>query len=414
MLKKFVFSNVKTCRSLSTATKIKPTTGVDIISPRIGLTPDQEEYYNLAKSFSDNELKPYASKWDEEAVFPMETFKKFGELGFGAMFVADDVGGTGLSREDTSVIIEGLATGCVGTTAMLTIHNMCAGMIDKFGNAQQREEYLPQMASLDIMASYCLTEPNAGSDAGSLQTKAVLDEATNEYVINGGKCFISGAGLSNIYLVMCRTGTVADGPKGISCMIIPKDAEGLSFGADERKMGWKVQPTRQVIFENLRIPAANRLGDVGEGFKMAMAGLDGGRLNIGSCSLGAAQHCFETAVNYVKERKQFNKSIAENQAVQFKLANMAANVQSARLALRQAARLLDQKHPAAGVQCAMAKRLATDKCFDVINDALQLHGGYGYLKDYEMERYLRDVRVNQILEGTNEIMQHIVGRSIVS
>lgn len=401
-------------RSMATKTTSPAAVGVDIISPRIGLTADQEEYYNLAKNFADNELRPYAAKWDEEGTFPLETYKKFGELGFGTMFVRDDAGGTGLTRQDTSVIVEALSTGCVGTTAMLTIHNMCAGMIDKFGTEEQRQHYLPKMANLEVMASYCLTEPSAGSDAGSLQTKAVLDESTNEYVINGGKAFISGAGMSNLYVVMCRTGSSEDGPKGISCMLIPGDAPGLSFGANEKKLGWKVQPTRQVIFENVRIPAANRLGNVGQGFRMAMAGLDGGRLNIGSCSLGAAQACFEMAVNYVKERKQFGKPIGDNQGLQFKLVEMATKIQSSRLALRNAAHLLDIAHPAATVQCAMAKRLATNHGFDVCNDALQLHGGYGYLVDYDVERYLRDVRVHQILEGTNEIMAHIVGRSIVS
>jgi len=400
--------------AVSTRTFASAASGVDIVSPRIGLTPEQEEYYSLAKQVADSELKPFAAEWDRTSVFPLDTFKKFGELGFGAMFVRGDVGGTGLTRQDTSVIVEALSTGCVGTTAMLTIHNMCAGMIDKFGSEEHRQHYLPKLASMDLVASYCLTEPGSGSDAGSLQTKAELDEATNEYVINGGKAFISGGGMSDIYLVMCRTGTPADGAKGISCIIIPKGTPGLSFGNDERKLGWHVQPTRQLIFENLRVPAANVLGTKGHGFKMAMAGLDGGRINIGSCSLGAAQACFEIAVDYVKERKQFGKHIGTNQALQFKLANMAQNIQVSRLALRNAAHLMDTGHPAATAQCAMAKRLATDKGFEVCNDALQLLGGYGYLSDYHVERYLRDCRVHQILEGTNEIMQHIVGRSIVA
>eukprot|EP00602_Paraphysomonas_sp_CaronLab_P005343 CAMPEP_0185017980 /NCGR_PEP_ID=MMETSP1103-20130426/832_1 /TAXON_ID=36769 /ORGANISM="Paraphysomonas bandaiensis, Strain Caron Lab Isolate" /LENGTH=411 /DNA_ID=CAMNT_0027547615 /DNA_START=19 /DNA_END=1254 /DNA_ORIENTATION=+ len=387
--------------------------GSDIISPLIGLNDDQKEFYTLAKGFADKEMAPYAAKWDEEAVFPRDTLQKCAELGFGGIFVKEDVGGSALSRLDTTVIVEALATGCVGTTAMLTIHNMCAGMIDKFGSPEQRQQWLPKMCTLDTMASYCLTEPGSGSDAASLQTTAVIDpKYPDHYTINGGKAFISGAGMSDLYVVMCRTG--GSGPRGISCLLVPKDTPGLSFGADEKKMGWKVQPTRQVIFEDCRVPVSNRLGDEGQGFAMAMTGLDGGRLNIGACSLGAAQASFDIALGYIKERKQFSKAISEYQATQFKVADMAANINVMRLSLRNAAALLDEGHPAATAHCAMAKRTATDYGFNVVNDALQLHGGYGYLKDYHIERYLRDCRVHQILEGTNQIMSHIVGRSLVA
>lgn len=388
--------------------------GNDLISPLIGLSDDQQVFYNLAKQFAENELAPYAAQWDEKGEFPVETFKKFGGLGFGGIFVKEDVGGSAMTRADTTVIVEALATGCVGTTAMLTIHNMCAGMIDKFGSDEQRQAWLPELCSLEKMASYCLTEPSSGSDAASLATTATINPSNpNEYILNGGKAFISGAGLSDIYLVMCRTNDVK-GPKGITCIMVPKDTPGLSFGADERKMGWRVQPTRQVIFEDARVPVSNRLGSEGQGFTMAMTGLDGGRLNIGACSLGAAQASYELAVAYIKERKQFNSAISSYQATQFKVAKMASNINNMRLALRSAATLLDQQHPAATIHCAMAKKTATDLGFEVVNDALQLHGGYGYLKDYQIERFLRDCRVHQILEGTNEIMSHIAGRALLA
>jgi len=395
------------------STRPKTATGLEVVDPTIGLTADQAEFYNLARSFADKEFRPFANKWDEDHYFPIDTYRKCADLGLGGISVRDDYGGSGLSRLENMTIIEGLATGCVGTTAMLTIHNLCVGMVDKFGNEEQRAKYLPGLCSMETLASYCLTEPGSGSDASSLRTSAKLDPATNEYVINGGKAFISGAGMSDIYLVMCRTGE-GSGANAISCIMIPKTAPGVSFGANERKMGWSCQPTRQITFEDVRVPVANRLGAEGQGFKMAMAGLDGGRISIGACSLGAAQACFEIALNYVKERKQFGKSIAEYQATQFKLADMAGKIVTARLALRNAARLLDEGHPAATAHCALAKKIATDQGFEVCNEALQLHGGYGYLKDYSVERYLRDCRVHQILEGTNEIMRHIVGRAIVS
>mmetsp|Transcript_31063 Transcript_31063/g.23102 ORF Transcript_31063/g.23102 Transcript_31063/m.23102 type:complete len:417 (+) Transcript_31063:41-1291(+) len=412
-LRIFRKASVPTFRYLATATKAPPATGLAVIDPLIGLSSDQQEFYQLARSFADEQLRPYAQKWDEEGIFPLDTYRKFGDLGFGGIFVKDDVGGSGLSRVETVTIVEALSTGCVGTAAMLTIHNMCAGMIDKFGNEEQRQYYLPKLCKMELLASYCLTEPGSGSDASSLITNAQFDPSTNEFVLNGGKAFISGAGQSDIYLVMCRTSS-NPGPGGISCLIVPKDAKGVSFGSLEKKMGWNVQPTRQIIFEDVRIPVANRLGPEGHGFKMAMAGLDGGRLSIGACSLGAAQACFELALQYTKERKQFKKSIAEYQATQFKLADMAGKIVTARLALRSAAKLLDEGHPAATAHCALAKKIATDQGFEVCNEALQMHGGYGYLKDYQIERYVRDCRVHQILEGTNEIMRHIVGRAIVS
>jgi len=396
-----------------TATRYSTRRGLSaLVTPTLGLTVDQAEFYSVARSFADRELKPNAAAWDEKSEFPLATFERFGELGFAGIIVKDDVGGSGLTRVDNTVIVEALATGCVGTTAMLTIHNMCGGMIDRFGTPTQRQEWLPGLCSLKTKASYCLTEPGSGSDAASLSTKATLDTNSNEYVLSGSKAFISGAGLSDVYLVMCRTG--GNGPKGVSCLLVPKDSPGLSFGANEKKMGWKVQPTRQVIFEEVRVPAANLLGGKeGQGFKMAMTGLDGGRLSIGACSLGAAQACFELALAYTKERKQFGKSISDNQAVQFKLADMAGKILSSRLALRHAAALLDAGDPAATVHCALAKKIATDYGSEVCNDALQLHGGYGYLADYQVERFVRDTRVHQILEGTNEIMRVIVGRALV-
>eukprot|EP00941_MAST-03F_sp_MAST-3F-sp1_P000119 g119.t1 len=388
----------------------------DVASASFGLSDEQIEFQTLAKSFADQELAPFAEKWDQEHHFPYKTLQEAAALGFGAVFVDPEVGGTGLSRLDGSIIFEALSSGCPSTTAYLTIHNMCAGMIDKFGNAEQRKRFLPKLASLEYCSSYCLTEPGAGSDAASLATKARkdVDENGNEvYVLNGEKAFISGGGRSDLYLVMARTG--GKGPKGISCFAVEsKEVKGLSFGKQEKKMGWNSQPTAAVVFEDCVVPATNRIGEEGQGFVMAMAGLDGGRINIASCSLGAAQASFDHAREHVKVRKQFGKPIAENQHVQFELARMATDLQSSRLMVRQAASMLDEGHPAATAFCSMAKRQVTDACFDVCNKALQLHGGYGYLKDYPLERYLRDVRVHQILEGTNEVMQVIVSRNVLS
>jgi alkylation response protein AidB-like acyl-CoA dehydrogenase len=385
------------CFLSSTVTKLPQAVGVEAISPTIGLNDDQKEFYTLARSFADQQLRPGAPKWDEEHTFPVDIYEKTAELGFAGLFVKEDVGGSALSRVDTVVVVEALATGCVGTTAMLTIHNMCAGMIDKFGSEEQRQKFLPDICTLKTKLSYCLTESGSGSDAAAMRTTARLDSETNEYVVNGGKAFISGAGMSDFYLEMCKTMNPMTKKQGVSCLIIPKDAKGVSFGGLEKKMGWNCQPTRQVIFEEVRVPVENRLGEEGQGFKMAMAGLDGGRLSIGACSLGAAQACFEIALQYTKERKQFNKAISEYQATQFKFADMAGKILSSLLVLRHAAALLDAGDPSATAHCAMAKTIATDNGFIVCNEALQMLGGYGYLKDYHIERYVQDCRVHQIL-----------------
>lgn len=382
----------------------------EAVSPVMGLESDQKEYYELAKHFADKELAPHAAKWDAEEIFPVETLRAAAGLGFGAIFAREDVGGSQLTRLDGSVIFEALAGGCTSTAAYLTIHNMCGWMIDTFGSEEQRQRWLPEMASLAKFSSYCLTEPNSGSDAASLSTKAVRDG--DHYVINGSKAFISGGGFSDLYLVMCRTG--GKGPGGISCILVEKGTPGLSFGANEKKMGWKSQPTALVHLEDVRVPASQLIGKEGDGFKYAMRGLDGGRINIATCSVGAAQACMEKARDYLMERKQFGRPIGDNQFLQFKLAEMAMELVSARLMVRQAAKLLDAKDPGATVMCAMAKKTATDIGFQVANEALQLHGGYGYLKDYQVERYLRDVRVHQILEGTNEIMRLIVSRALLA
>ncbi|MCV6575599.1 MAG: isobutyryl-CoA dehydrogenase [Cohaesibacter sp.] len=372
------------------------------------LSEEQRAFQQMAADFAMNEMEPHAAKWDEKSIFPIETLRAAAALGFGGIYVKDDVGGSGLSRLDAAIIFEELSKGCTSTSAYISIHNMASWMIDTFANDEQRNTWLPSLCSMEKFASYCLTEPNAGSDAGSLRTKAVRDG--DHYVLNGSKAFISGGGVADIYVVMVRTGQ--DGPKGISCMVVEKDTPGLSFGAQEVKLGWKSQPTAQVNFEECRIPVANLIGEEGQGFKIAMAGLDGGRLNIGACSLGAAQSCLDRAIDYMKERKQFGRAIAEFQALQFRVADMATELESARLMLHRAATMVDAKSAGATTQAAMAKRLATDAGFHVVNQALQLHGGYGYLRDYPIERYLRDVRVHQILEGTNEVMRLIIARDL--
>ncbi|MDD7908378.1 isobutyryl-CoA dehydrogenase [Pseudovibrio exalbescens] len=372
------------------------------------LTEEQRAIVDMASSFSAEELAPFAKEWDENSFFPVETLRKAAELGMAGLYVPSDVGGSELGRLDAALIFEELSKGCTSTAAFLSIHNMVAGMIDKFGNEELRQRFLPQMCSMGMIASYCLTEPGSGSDAAALRTRAVRDG--DEYVLNGSKAFISGAGTSDLYAVMVRTGE--EGPAGISCVIVEKGTPGLSFGANEHKMGWRSQPTAQVNFEDCRVPVANRIGEEGGGFKIAMMGLDGGRLNIGACSLGAAQACLDQAIQYMGERKQFGRNLNQFQALQFRIADMATELEAARLLLYKAASLLDQKDPSATKMAAMAKRLATDTGFKVVNDALQLHGGYGYLKDYPLERYLRDVRVHQILEGTNEIMRLIISREI--
>lgn len=373
-------------------------------------TEDQHSIRNLAAQFADEHLKPHAQKWDEQEIFPVDTMRQAATLGFASLFVDEKYGGCHLSRLEGVMIFEELAKGCVPTAAYLSIHNMVSGLIHHFGNEEQKSYFLPKLATMEWLSSYCLTEPSAGSDAGSLKTKAVLDG--DYYVVNGAKAFISGGGVSDLYLCMVRTGT--DGPRGITALLMEKNTPGLSFGKSEEKMGWRSQPTTTVMFDNCRVPVKNRLNDEGMGFKIAMAGLDGGRLNIAACSLGGAQHCLDQSLSYVKERKQFGQLLAEFQGLQFKLADMATELEAARLLVHKAAYCLSRNHPDATQLCAMAKRLATDIGFKVVNEALQLHGGYGYIKEYQIERYLRDLRVHQILEGTNEIMRLIISRKLLA
>jgi alkylation response protein AidB-like acyl-CoA dehydrogenase len=373
------------------------------------LTEDQIAIRDMAQGFAAETLAPHAVRWDEEKHFPVEEMRQAAALGMGGIYIRDDVGGSGLSRLDAAVIFEALSTGCPTVAAYISIHNMCAWMIDRYGADEQRQKYLPKLCSMEHLASYCLTEPGAGSDAAALKTRAVLDG--DHYVLDGQKQFISGAGVSDVYVVMVRTGEA--GPSGISTIVVEKGTPGLSFGANEKKMGWNAQPTRAVIFENCRVPVANRIGPEGIGFKIAMAGLDGGRLNIGACSIGGAQGVLDKALAYAQERKAFGSRIADFQALQFKLADMAIELEAARTFLWRAAAALDEKTPDATKLCAMAKRVATDTGFEVANQALQIHGGYGYLADYGIEKIVRDLRVHQILEGTNEVMRMIVARALV-
>lgn len=373
------------------------------------LTEEQNSIRDMAQSFASEELAPFAVEWDEMKHFPIDVMRKAAALGMGGIYVKDDVGGSGMSRFDAALIFEALATGCPTVSAFMSIHNMAAWMIDTYGNAEQRKNWVPSLCSMKVIASYCLTEPGAGSDAASLRTKAVRDG--DYYILDGQKQFISGSGASGIYVVMARTGEA--GPKGISTVVVEDGTPGLSFGNNEKKMGWNAQPTRAVTFENCRIPVSNRLGNEGDGFSIAMAGLDGGRLNIGACSLGGAQAALDKALRYMNERKQFGKRLNEFQALQFRIADMATELMAARTFLWWAASALDRKSPDATMLCAMAKRLATDTSFDVANQALQLHGGYGYLSEYGLEKIVRDLRVHQILEGTNEIMRLITARKIL-
>src|SRR5437764_1590451 len=368
------------------------------------LSEEQRAIQETARGFAHGEMMPHARDWDENSIFPVETLRKAAALGFGGITVKDDVGGSALTRLDATIIFEELAQGCTSTAAYISIHNMAAWMIDAFGGEAQRKRFLPKLCTMEHFASYCLTEPDSGSDAASLKTRATRDG--DDYVLNGTKAFISGGGVSDIYVTMVRTGGA--GPKGISCLIVEKDAPGLSFGKQEKKLGWNTQPTAMVILEDCRVPVANRLGAEGDGFAIAMMGLDGGRLNIGACSLGGARACCEAARGYMLERRQFGQRLADFQALQFKLADMATDLDAARLMLWRAASSLDAGTSEATKECAMAKRLATDTGFHVANEALQLHGGYGYLKDFPIERYLRDLRVHQILEGTNEILRVII------
>jgi len=372
-------------------------------------TEEQTLITDMARQFAASELAPHSAKWDEEKVLDRSVFAKAAELGFLGIYTAEEHGGTALSRLDSALVFEQLAAGDVSHTAMMTIHNMATWMIDRYGDAAVRAKYVPRLTAGELIASYCLTEPGAGSDAASLTTKAIKDGS--DYILNGTKTFISGAGWSDVYVTMARTSD--DGAKGISCFVIEKDTPGLSFGANEKKMGWNAQPTAQVIFEDCRIPAENRVGPEGDGFKFAMSGLDGGRINIGACSLGGAQKALEASLQYTKERTQFGKSISAFQNTQFMLADMATELEASRLMIYRAADMLDKKLPNAGATCAMAKRFTTDMCSKIANDALQLHGGYGYLSEYEIEQIVRDLRVHQILEGTNQIMRMIVSRSLL-
>ncbi len=375
------------------------------------LTEDQQAFRDAARTFAEKAMAPHAARWDEEHIFPVDVIAEAGQLGFCGLYVPEEFGGLGLSRLDTSVVVEELAAACPSTAAFITIHNMATWMVACFGNDHIHQTFLPKLVSGEWLASYCLTEPGSGSDAANLSTKAVRDG--DDYLISGSKVFISGAGATQVLVVMARTGSADSGAKGISAFAIPADAEGLHYGKSEDKMGWHSQPTRQISFDQVRIPVSNRLGEEGEGFRFAMKGLDGGRLNIATCSLGGAQAALLRARNYMQERVQFGKPLAAFQALQFKLADMATNLVAARQMVRLGAWKLDSGDPEATLHCAMAKRFATDACFEVCNDALQLHGGYGYIREYPLERYVRDLRVHQILEGTNEIMRLIVARRIL-
>ena len=373
------------------------------------LTEDQRAFQATARQFARDEMAPKARGWDENETFPVPELRQAAALGFGGIYVKDDVGGSALSRLDATIIFEELAQGCTSTAAYISIHNMAAWMIDAFGGQAQRRKFLPKLCTMEHFASYCLTEPDSGSDAASLKTKAVRDG--DYYVLNGSKAFISGGGVSDIYVCMVRTGGA--GPKGISCIVVEKGTPGLSYGAPEKKLGWKSQPTAMVNFENCRVPAANLIGNEGDGFKIAMAGLDGGRLNIAACSIGGAQFCLDRTIEYMRERKQFGSRLSDFQALRFRIADYATELEASRLMVRRAAVAVGAGEPGGTRLAAMAKRLATDVGFEAVNGCLQLHGGYGYLRDHPIERVLRDVRVHQILEGTNEVMRLIVSRDML-
>ncbi len=373
------------------------------------LNEEQLAFQASARSFAEKALMPHAAEWDADSIFPVETLREAGEMGFMGLYTPEDWGGLGLSRLDASIIFEELARGCTATTAYMTIHNMATWMVASFGSDALREQWCPRLASGELLASYCLTEPGAGSDAASLRTTARRDG--DDYVINGTKLFISGAGETDVLVLMARTGDA--GPKGISAFVVPADTPGISYGRKEAKMGWNCQPTCAITFEDVRIPAANLLGTEGDGFKYAMKGLDGGRINIATCSVGTAQAAVERAQQYMGERQQFGQNLGDFQALQFKLADMVTDLVASRQMVRLAAWKLDQGEAEATAFCAMAKRFATDACFGVCNDALQIHGGYGYIREYPLERHVRDTRVHQILEGTNEIMRVIVARRVL-
>jgi hypothetical protein len=373
------------------------------------LSEEQRAIQDTAREFARAEMMPHAKEWDENSTFPVETLRKAATLGFGGIYVKDDVGGSALTRLDATIIFEELAQGCTSTAAYISIHNMSAWMIDAFGGETQRKRFLPKLATMEHFGSYCLTEPDSGSDAASLKTHAVRDG--DHYVLNGTKAFVSGGGISDLYVCLVRTGE--GGSRGISCIVVEKGTPGLSYGAQEKKLGWKSQPTAMVMFEDCRVPAENLIGSEGQGFKIAMAGLDGGRLNIAACSIGGAQFCLDRTVAYMRERKQFGTRLADFQALAFRIADYATELHAARLMVFCAASAVSTAAPGATRLAAQAKRFATDSGFEVVNGCLQLHGGYGYLRDHPIERVLRDVRVHQILEGTNEVMRLIVSREIL-
>ena len=378
------------------------------MTDQFDLTDDQREIQELARRFTADRITPFAAEWDEKHIFPRDTIKAAAELGFASIYVSEESGGINLGRLEAALIMEAMAYGCPSTSAFISIHNMASWMIDRFGGQAVKDRYLPSLVTMDRIASYCLTEPGSGSDAAALKTRAVRDG--DHYIVNGTKQFISGGGENEVYVTMVRTG--AEGPKGISCLVIEKDMPGVSFSANERKLGWHSQPTRQVIFEDVRIPVDNLVGGEGEGFRIAMMGLDGGRLNIGACSLGGAQRCLDEAIGYTRDRKQFGTAIADFQNTQFMLADMATDLEAARALLYMAAAKVTANAPDKTKFAAMAKRLATDTGSAVADRALQLHGGYGYLMDYPIERFWRDLRVHSILEGTNQVMRMIIGREL--
>lgn len=372
------------------------------------LNQDQLAIREMVKNFADKEIAPHAQEWDERHHFPIETLKKAAELGLAAIYVRADLGGTALSRLDAALIFEELATACATTSAYLSIHNMVSWLIDQYANQTLREKWLPKLAKMDVFSSYCLTEPGSGSDAASLKTTAVREG--DFYVLNGSKAFICGGSVSGLYACMVRTG--GEGPSGISCILVEKDTPGLSYGKPEQKMGWRNLPTTMVFFENCRVPVSNLVGEEGQGFKIALSALNGGRINIAACSLGGAKQCLKLTRRYMLERKQFKQKLADFEALQFRFADMHTEFEAARMMVYRAATALDQQDPEAMMRCAMAKRYATDVCFQLCNQALQLHGGYGYIREYAIERYFRDLRVHQILEGTNEIMRLIHARQL--
>ena len=376
---------------------------------QFSLTEDQLAIQEMAQKFTADAITPFAAEWDEKHIFPRDTIKQAAELGFGGIYVSEESGGIGLGRLESAIIMEAMAYGCPSTSAFISIHNMASWMIDTFGSQTVKDKYLPELVPMEKISSYCLTEAGAGSDAASLKTKAVRDG--DHYIVNGSKQFISGGGANEIYVTMTRTSD--DGAKGVTCLVIEKDMEGVSFGANEKKLGWHSQPTAQVNFDNVRVPVENRVGDEGEGFRIAMAGCDGGRLNIGACSLGGAQRCLDEAVNYTKERKQFGKAISDFQNTQFMLADMATDLEASRALLYLAAAKVTEGAADKTKFAAMAKRLATDNGSKIVNDALQLFGGYGYLQDYPIERFWRDLGVHSILEGTNQVMRMIVSRELL-